>query len=204
MYKADLTARFKNSLNVMFHDIYTNNTASKGSMNPLNYPLEQLMIIKKSRFDKAVKALEEKKEILEKAYDKLYDVTKDRDETLQHKVAKLAQLRQSMDEGTTTDKIQQMKVYLKIVDEKLKEKEKKVVLQQAEVDKAQKQVDLATEELFQRKKDVEKLEMHKAEWEKEVRYWTEQKEASEHDEQGSAGFIMRKREAENRKKKEDS
>jgi FKBP-type peptidyl-prolyl cis-trans isomerase len=39
-------------------------------MNPLSYPLEQLMIIKKNRFDQAVKALEEKKLILEKAYDK--------------------------------------------------------------------------------------------------------------------------------------
>lgn len=169
-------------------------------MNPLNYPLEQLMIIKKNRFDQALKALEEKKLILEKAYDKLYELTRERDETLQHKVAKLTQLRKALDEGTATDKIQQMKVYLKTVEEKLKEREKKVVNQQAEVDKAQKQVDLATEELFQRKKDLEKLEMHKAEWEKEVRYLTEAKEAGEHDEQGSATHLLRKRDVEKRKK----
>ena len=97
-----------------------------------------------------------------------------------------------------------MKTYLKIVDENLKEKEKKVVHQQAEVDKAQKQVDLATEELFQRKKDLEKLEMHKAEWEKEVRYLTEAKEAGEHDEQGAATYLIRKRDDEKRKKEESS
>lgn len=173
-------------------------------MDSLNYPLEQLMIIKKNRFDQAVKVLEEKKLILEKAYDKLYDLTKERDEVLQHKMAKLQQLRNALDEGLRTDKIQQMKVYLKVVEEKLKEKEKKVRDQQMQVDQAQKQVDLATEELFQRKKDLEKLEMHKTEWEKEVHYLTERKEAVEHDEQGSATHLLRKREEESRKKNENS
>ncbi len=168
--------------------------------NPLNYPLQQLMEIKKNRFDQAVKTLEEKKAILEKAYEKLYDLTQERDAVLKHKTAKLTQLRQALDEGTTTDKIQQMKVYLKLVDERLAEKQKKVVDQQKQVDAAQKQVDLATDELFQRKKDLEKLEIHKKEWEKEVKYWTEQKEAVEHDEQGSATHTIRKKESEERKK----
>ena len=170
---------------------------------PLSYPLEQLMVIKKNRFDQAVKTLEQKKEILEKAYEKLYGVTQERDQVLQHRLAKLTQLRASLDEGTTTDKIQQMKTYLKIVEERLAEKEKKVVEQQKQVDLAQKQVDVATDELFQRKKDLEKLEMHKQEWEKEVRYWTEQKEAVEHDEQGSATHTLRKKEAESRKKENE-
>ena len=161
------------------------------------------MVIKKNRFDQAVKILEQKKEILEKAYEKLYDLTQERNEALKHKQAKLTQLRESLDEGTTTDKIQQMKGYLKIVDERLVEKEKKVVDQQEQVDLAQKQVDLATDELFQRKKDLEKLEMHKKEWEKEMLYWTQQKEAVEHDEQGSATHVLRKKESETRKKKQN-
>lgn len=171
---------------------------------PLNYPLEQLMIIKKNRFDQAVKVLEQKKELLEKAYEKLYDVTQERNQVLEHKTAKLTQFREALDEGTTTDKIQQMKSYLKVVDTKLAEKEKKVVEQQKQVDLAQKQVDIATDELFQRKKDLEKLEMHKQEWEKEVRYWTEQKEAVEHDEQGSQTYSLRKKDEEMRKKERES
>lgn len=169
---------------------------------PLTYPLEQLMTIKKNRFDQAVKTLEEKKALLEKAYEKLYDATQERDKVLKHKTDKLTQLRNSLDEGTTTDKIQQMKAYLKIVDEKLAEREKKVLEQQKQVDLAQKQVDIATDELFQRKKDLEKLEIHKQEWEKELKYWTEQKEAVEHDEQGSAAHVVRKKEAEMRKKRD--
>ncbi len=160
------------------------------------------MLIKKNRFDQAVKILEEKKSLLEKAYEKLFEVTQERDKVLHHKTAKLNQLRQALDEGTTTDKIQQMKFYLKTVGEKLAEKEKKVKDQQKQVDLAQKQVDVATEELFQRKKDLEKLEMHKIEWEKEVRYWTEQKEGIEHDEQGSATHTIRKEDSKRRKNSE--
>ena len=168
----------------------------------MNYPLEQLVTIKKNRFDQAVKILEEKKAILEKAQKKLYELIAERDEVLKHKVEKLTQLRAMLDEGTTSDKIQQSKVYLKIVDEKLAAREKKVIDQKKQVDLAQKQVDAATQEVFQRKKDLEKLEMHRTEWEKEVRYWTTQKETLEHDEQGSAGHTARKRQEKHRRKDE--
>jgi len=165
-----------------------------------DYPLEQLLLIKKNRFDQAVKTLEEKKAILEKAYEKLYDLTQERDKALEHKIAKLTQLRNELDQGTSSDKIQQMKVYLKVVDAKLAEKEAKVKEQQKQVDIAQKQVDVATDELFQRKKDLEKLEIHRKEWEKEMQYWVEQKESVEHDEQGSATYHLRKKEEDLRKK----
>ena len=168
------------------------------TQNP-QYPLEQVLSIKKNRFDQAVKTLEVKKEILEKAYEKLFDLTQEQEEVAKHKKAKLDQIRDSLDEGTSTDKIQQMKVYLKTVEEKLVEKKKKVDAQQKVVDSAQAQVDLATDDLFQKKKDLEKLELHKKEWEKESSYALERKEEAEHDEQGSAGYHRLKREKESRK-----
>ena len=122
-----------------------------------DYPLEQLLIIKKNRFDQAVKILEEKKALLEKAYEKLYDLTQERDQVLEHKRAKLTQLRNELDQGTSSDKIQQMKAYLKVVDGKLIEKEKRVADQQKQVDLAQKQVDAATDDLFQKKKDFKEV-----------------------------------------------
>ncbi len=167
-------------------------------MKASSYPLEQLLTIKQNRFDQAVKTLEAKKLLLEQASLKLDTAKKERNEVFEHKKAKLTQLRESLDAGTTTDKIQQMKVYLKLVDERLMEKEKKVLEAQRTVDLAQKQVDAATEDLFQKKKDLEKLEMHKVEWEKEMRYLTERKEVAEQDEQGSATHTMRKRDAEKR------
>jgi hypothetical protein len=67
---------------------------------------------------------------------------------------------------------------------------------------AQKQVDLATDEVFQKKRDLEKLEMHKKEWEAEARYWMTQKEGVEQDEQGSQTHTSRKREKERREREE--
>ena len=161
-------------------------------MSQLRYPLEQLIIIKKNRFDQAVKTLEEKKKILEQAYEKLYDLTQERDEIAKHKEAKLKQIHEAFDEGASMPKIQQMKIYLKTVQEKLEGAQKKVVSQKREVDVAQTQVDKATEELFARKKDLEKLEIHRGEWEKEVRYFTERQDAIEGDELGSASFTRKK------------
>jgi hypothetical protein len=172
--------------------------------NPLTYPLEQLVSIKKNRFDQAVKILEEKKALLDKANAKLYALTEERDEVLKHKNAKLTQFRTEVDGGTTTGKIQQMKTYLKLVEEQLATKQKNVADQQKVVDAAKKQVDMATEEVIQRKKDLEKLEIHKKEWEKEVRYLTEQKEGLELDDQGSATHALRKKEEQRRNTKRES
>lgn len=172
-------------------------------MNPLNYPLEQLMTIKKNRYDQALKTLEEKKTLLAQEEEKLRKVVEERDKVLEHKNAKLTQLREELDQGTTTDKIQQMKNYLKVVEENLTAKQKKVAEQQKNVNFAQKQVDNAKEELFQRKKDVEKIEMHKKEWAKEVNYWVSQQEGIEQDELGSAGTTSRKREAQKKKARQE-
>jgi hypothetical protein len=162
------------------------------------YPLEQLILIRKNQFDQAVKILEEKKVLLVKATEKLNALSQERDVVLQHKLEKLNQLRATQDQVTTSDKIQLMKGYLKIVNEKLAEKEKKVKEQQKQVDLAQKQVEVATHEMYQAQKDLEKIEIGKVEWEKENAHMIRQKEANEQDEQGSITHTTRKREAERR------
>ena len=159
----------------------------------LNYPLEQLLSIKKNRLDQAIKILDEKKLLLQKAQDQLRAATQQRDQVRAHKVAKLQQLRETLDEGASTDKIQQMKAYLKLVDGQLADKEKKVQEQQKQVTLAQKQVDLAAEEVRQKRIDLEKLTLHKEEWSKEVRIWIERKEEVEHDEQGIVSHMRKKK-----------
>ncbi len=162
-------------------------------MNSLKYPLEQLMTIKKNRYDQALKILEEKKAILAIEEKKYKEVQEERDTVLKHKKDKLTQLREKLDEGTTTDKIQQMKNYLKVVDERLAEKEKKVEEQRKKVAAAKTQVQIAKDDLLQKQKDVEKMEIHKKEWEKEVRHWMTKQEEKEHDELGTSGDILRKK-----------
>jgi flagellar biosynthesis chaperone FliJ len=160
--------------------------------HPQKYPLEQLAIIKQKKLEEAEKALKEKKEALIKEEEKLKAVEKERDKVKEHRIAKLQQLRDKLDEGTSTDKIQQMKYYLKVVDEKLKGKELKVKEQQKQVENAQKQVELARQDFLKKQQDVEKLRLHREEWEKEMRLVLEHIEGLESDELGSAMHSRKK------------
>jgi hypothetical protein len=169
-------------------------------MNRLKYPLEQLMSIKNKRFEQAVKVLEEKTELLLKEQEKLKKCERERDEEKAHHLAKSTQLREALDKGTTSDKVQQMKVYLNVVKERVLIKEKKVDDQKLELKKAQKAFDAAKKELFDRKKDLEKLKLHRQDWEKELRVLMAQQESLELDELGSTMFALRKKEAKKKNK----
>jgi flagellar biosynthesis chaperone FliJ len=163
-------------------------------MNPLKYPLEQLIQIKNRRFEIALKVMEEKKTILEKEKLTLIKVEKERDKVLEHKKDKLQQLRDELDTGTTSDKIKQMKTYLEVVDEKLYEKETKVKNQKEKVEEAKEEFEKAREIMYQRQKDQEKLKMHKEEWVKEVKFWESREESLIQDEIGSVRFVSQKKE----------
>ncbi len=84
--------------------------------NKPKYPLEQVATIKQKKLDEAEKVLRDKKLALEKEEEKLKVVEKERDEVKEHRIANLTQIRENMDEGAPSDKIQQMRSYLKIVD----------------------------------------------------------------------------------------
>lgn len=157
------------------------------------YPLAQLLDIKVRRFDEAVKVLAKKREILAKEEEKLRKLEKEKEKVVQHKMDKLTKLREALDEGIKTPTIQQMKQYLKTVEEKLAEKKKQVAAQKKEVDTAQKQVDTAQSDLYQKQKDVEKLKIHKKEWEKEMLLEEERKLELEQDEIGSSVYELKKR-----------
>jgi len=157
------------------------------------YPLEQLAIIKKKKLEEAERILREKKENLIQEEEKLTTVEKARDKAKKHKVDKLEQLRGALDEGERTDKIEQKRIYLKLVNEKLSQHEKKVADQQKQVEKAEEEVEKARQEMLKKTRDVEKLQEHKKEWKVEMRRELEKDEAIEGDEMGGARFIADKR-----------
>ena len=103
------------------------------------------------------------------------------------------QLRHEMDVATTSPKIQQMKVYLKVVDEKLKIEEKKVSDQQQQVSIAEKNVELAKEDLARKRQEVDKLKTHKTDWEKMMRKELEIIEGREQDELGTTTYLIHQR-----------
>ncbi len=158
------------------------------------YPLEQLVAIKQKRQEEAEKVLAEKKSILAQEQQKLTTLEKKRDEVKEHYKAKLDQFREKLDAGTGTDKIQQMKQYLKLVAEDLKVEEQKVQAQMKVVASANTQVELARQDLFKKQKDVEKLKIHYKEWKHEEYRISEQKEGVASDEMGSAMHTVKKAE----------
>lgn len=162
-------------------------------MSKIVYPLEQVLEVKKRRVEDAERVVREKKEILKNEQKKLEERKKERDKVLQHHKDKLAQLRHEMDTATTSPKIQQMKSYLKVVQEKLKVEEKKVADQQGQVNTAEKNVELAQLELIRKRHEVDKLSTHKVDWEKIARKELEIIEGREQDELGTTTYMVHQR-----------
>lgn len=132
-----------------------------------DYPLKQVLEIKLRRVEEAEKVVKEKQQILEQEEEKLVQRKAERDKARQHHQDKLEQLREEMDHGTTSPKIQQMKAYLKVAQERLKVEEKKVQEQQSKVELAKKEVEEAKKLLNLRRLEVDKVNTHREGWEKE-------------------------------------
>lgn len=154
-------------------------------MSKAVYPLGQIIDVKKRRVEEAEKIVKEKVAALEKEKEKLAQREADRDKVKKHKADKLKQLRDLLDHESTSPKIQQMKVYLKVVDEKLVIEEKKVKEQQEQVNIAEKNLEQARQELHQRRQEVDKLLNHKKDWEKQMAKELQIVEGREQDELGA-------------------
>lgn len=157
------------------------------------YPLQQLLEVKQDRVDKAEKVVQEKKRALENEQQKLLQVEKERDVVLKHHEDKLQQLREALDKGTTSPEILQMKSYLKVVKEQLAKEEIKVKKQKEQVALAEKNLEAAQAELQRKRVELEKIKMHKEEWEKETKHEMMKEEAKESDEVGTLTHQAEKR-----------
>lgn len=149
------------------------------------YPLAQIIEVKQKRVEDAEKVVKEKQLALDSENKKLEEIEIEHKKVKDHKVDKLQQLRDTMDEGTTSPKIQQMKVYLKVVDEKLKIEDKKRNDQKEKVKIAEKNLNEAKLDLHRKRQEVDKFLMHKKDWEKEMRREFEIIEGREQDELGT-------------------
>ncbi|CCB92083.1 putative uncharacterized protein [Waddlia chondrophila 2032/99] len=159
------------------------------------YPLEKVMDIKKKRVDEAEKVVAAKKRELEAEREKLRKCEEERDKAVQHKIDKLNQLRDELDRGTTTDKIQQMKNYLKVVEERVLVEQKKVQEQEEQVNIAKRNLEIAQEELKMRRQEVDKLQNHKKDWIKQMKRELELAEEREMDEIGQVLYLRNMRDA---------
>lgn len=157
------------------------------------YPLEQVLIVKQDRVKKAEKVVQEKKRALEIEEEKFKKIAAERNRVLKHHNDKLLQMREKFDAGTTSPEIQQMKVYLGIVKENLKKEEEKAKKQKEQVVIAEKKLAEAKQDLKNKRKEVEKLEIHKEEWLKVERKELERQEGIRQDEIGTTIYESQKR-----------
>lgn len=155
---------------------------------PIIYPLEQIIKVKEKRVEDQEKVVQEKERLLEKEKQKLLEREADRDKAKDHLAKKLAQIRHEMDQGTTTDKIQQMRAYLNVAKEKLQIEEKKVADQKAQVELAKEALQKEKDLLKIKRQEVDKLKSHKIDWLKAARLEQEVIEGRELDELGSTSF----------------
>ncbi|MBS4164103.1 Uncharacterized protein PRO82_001419 [Candidatus Protochlamydia amoebophila] len=162
-------------------------------MSKIVYPLKQVIEVKQRRVEEAEKNVKQKQLALEKEKEKLAEREAERNKVKSHKQDKLNQLREQLDQGTTSPKVIQIKAYIKVVEEKLAIEEKKVKDQAEQVKIAQKNLDQAKEELRIKRQEVDKLLSHKKDWEKEMRKELEIVEGREQDELGSIIFVSNQR-----------
>lgn len=159
-------------------------------MAKINYPLMQVLEIKKKRVEDAERVVAEKRQALEKEEKILEQRKAERDKVKQHHQDKLDQFRAELDHATTSPKIQQMKAYLKVCEERLKVEQKKVKEQQEKVNAAEKELEEAKYQLKLKRQEVDKLQMHREGWEKEKRKENELIEEKEHDELGNLTYSV--------------
>ena len=155
------------------------------------YPLKQIVEVKQKRVEEAERVVKQKQEALATEEKKLKEREEERDKVKTHKAAKLKQLRDCLDAGTTSPKIQQMKNYLKVVDEKLLIEEKKVADQKNNVTIAEKNLEMARTDLLLKRREVDKLMQHKQDWEKQMKREALITEGKEQDELGSMIYLSR-------------
>ena len=167
-------------------------------MANLTYPLTQVLEIKIRRVEDAEKVVQEKQRLLKEEEEKLRQKEEERNKVKTHRMDKLNQLRDELDTGTTTDKIQQMKVYLKVVDERLKVEEQKVANQKEQVKIAEHNLEMAKEALRLKRIEVDKLETHREDWMREALIEQEKEEEKEMDEIGNVIYTLHMREKKQR------
>jgi flagellar biosynthesis chaperone FliJ len=163
--------------------------AEKSDLPP--YPLLQVLQVKHKRVEDAEKVVKEKIKLLEDEKEKLKQREQERDKVLDHYKAKVQQMKDEFAHGTTSRKIDQIKIYLKVVQERLKVEEKKVADQKQQVEIAEKNLEVARTQLKARQKEEDKIKTHRTEWEKITLKEVEIEQVRQEDDIGSTMFLSK-------------
>jgi flagellar biosynthesis chaperone FliJ len=163
-------------------------------MSEKNYPLVEVIAIKRRRLEEAEKNLRDKKAILEQENLKLEKLQKELDEAKKIYDTYMVKLRAAMDEGEPSYKIDQHKIHLRDLKDKYFVIQKKVDDQKKVVKKAEDAVEEARTLYMQKEKEVEKLKLHKTEWLKALEKEEQRQEEIKMDEISQSSFLKKSKE----------
>ncbi len=138
-------------------------------MKKPKYPLEEIITIKGKRLEEAEKMLKHQKEILDEENKKLKECKKKLEDVKKRKIEKVKKHLDLLEKGTTSKEIAIHERYLKqVISEELQVEMKKVNNQEKIVKQSEENVVKARKEYLQKNQDVEKLNLHRKEWDREI------------------------------------
>ena len=150
------------------------------------YPLHQVAEIKQKRLEEAERILKEKKEALKAEEKRLEEAIQKRDRVKQTRDQKIQTFLEEAAQGISSEEVTRHKRYLKeVIDIELQQENSNVQKRQEVVKQAKKEVEIAQKEYYRKHIEVEKLQLHKAEWTKEQKLEATKKENLEQDEIGT-------------------
>lgn len=156
-------------------------------MKKETYPLEQIAQIKKRRLDEAERILKQKREALTKEEETLKEKKKAFEASKKLKEEIIEKHFKKIEEGTTSDVLERHDTYIKeVITPKISEEKKGVEDQKKVVQEAKKALEEARIIRLKKNQELEKIILHKKDWEKGVRKELSLEEASVSDELGTA------------------
>ena len=155
-------------------------------MKKKEYPLKEIIEIKKRRLEEAEKILRQKQDALVEAEKNLTEKKKLLNASEKVKLEMIEKHYKKIENGTTADVMERHNHYIQeVINVKIAEEKKKVEAQKKVVQEAHVALDKARAERLEKHKDLEKIHTHEKEWSKEAKKELEIFEAIVEDEIGT-------------------
>jgi len=153
------------------------------------YRLQIVLDQKEEARDQAAKVLQEKKDALKREQEKADEIRQNLEATKSRREREYLEMTQgSMGGGIAVDDAQRRLNFIKSLDVKAKRLEEDLSLQVKRVKRAEQEVEIALQDLIQASRELQVMQRHKENWEKEVKRRQEEKDQNEMNEIGNVMY----------------
>lgn len=153
------------------------------------YRLQIVLDQKEEARDQAATVLQEKKENLKKEQEKADEIRRNLEATKARREKEYLEMTQgSLKGGIEVDDAQRRLNFIKSLDAKEKRLQEDLSVQIKRVKKAEQEVEIALQDLIQASRELQVMQRHKENWEKEVKRRQEEKDQNEMNEIGNVMY----------------